>query len=198
MHRGANVAAEETARAGRTNGAHLREYQGLWFALAKQEWNSVVLVPADPGGSAAAVGKSLAEIGTKLSDIPVTAISVSSLEYESALALADLQQHVSRERRRPSERPPVINVSARVVGQDGEMEGGKPGEPAPLALALAPTARLIIAIPAVISEPLGLAATQHADVIVLTIEMGRTRIADARRTIELIGRERIAGCIIVG
>lgn len=178
--------------------AALRDYQELWFELAKRDWTSVVLVPADPGASAANVGKSLAEIGTRLSEVPVTAISVSSVGYESAFALADLQQHIERERRAAAERRPTINVTPRRSGDadDAEEVDLVAREPED-GLARVPTARLVISIPAVVSEPLGLAATQLADAIVLTIEMGRTRIADARRTIELIGRERIAGCFVV-
>jgi hypothetical protein len=168
------------------------EYQELWFALAKRNWTSVVLVPVDPGGSAASIGRSLADIGTRLSELPVTAISVSSMGYDSAFALADLQQHIERERRAAAERrAPTINITPSRPA-DGP-EDGAPHD----ALALAASSRVVISIPAVISEPLGLAATQAADAIILTIELGRTRLADARRTVELIGRERISGCFLV-
>jgi hypothetical protein len=59
-----------------------------------------------------------------------------------------------------------------------------------------PAGKVIVAIQPVVAEPLGLAVTQAADVIVLCIEVGRTRLASARRTIELVGRERIAGCFL--
>ncbi len=196
------VSAEPKGRARRNGGSH-RQFEELWFTLARRRWNSIVLVPADPGGSAAGIGKSLAEIGTRLSEIPVTAISVSSLEYESALALVDLQQYVNRERRTSLDRTPTINVTGTEVS-GAAADAAPNGSEAPRAvasppdpLAPLPTARLIIAIPAVVSEPLGLAATQSADAIVLTIELGRTRLADARRTIELVGRDRIAGCFLV-
>lgn len=180
--------------------AGLRQYQELWFALAKREWMSVVLVPADPEGSAAGIGKRLAEIGTRLSEMQVTAISVNSMGYDSAFALSDLQQHVDRESRARPDRTPLINVTGRVVSAseaNAAKGGAAPRNGNTDALALAPAARLIIAIPAIVAEPLGLATTQRADAIVLTVEMGRTRIADARRTVELIGRERIAGCFVV-
>ncbi|HSN13091.1 MAG TPA: hypothetical protein VLT61_00565 [Anaeromyxobacteraceae bacterium] len=57
--------------------------------------------------------------------------------------------------------------------------------------------RLVIAISSVITEPLGLGATAAADAVIVCIEQGRTRLADARRTIELVGRDRIAGCYLV-
>jgi len=34
--------------------------------------------------------------------------------------------------------------------------------------------------------------------VVLCIERGRTRLADVRRTVELVGRDRIGGCFLVG
>jgi hypothetical protein len=57
--------------------------------------------------------------------------------------------------------------------------------------------RVIVSVQPVVVEPLGLGVTQSADVVVLCVEMGRTRMSAARRTIQLIGRERIAGCFIV-
>jgi len=60
-----------------------------------------------------------------------------------------------------------------------------------------PSARLIISIPAVIQEPLGLAATLEADAVVITVRMRRTKLPNARRTIELVGREREAGCYLM-
>jgi hypothetical protein len=59
------------------------------------------------------------------------------------------------------------------------------------------TGKVIIAVQPVVVEPLGLAVTQAADTSILCIEMGRTHLASARRTIELVGRERIAGCLLI-
>ena len=118
MDRTSKVSAEPKGRARRNGGSH-RQFEELWFTLARRRWNSIVSVPADPGGSAAGIGKSLAEIGTRLSEIPVTAISVSSLEYESALALVDLQQYVNRERRTSLDRTPTITVTGSGFAADG-------------------------------------------------------------------------------
>lgn len=196
MLRTPNGHDEGVAPPAQPDGEALRECQELWFALAQRDWTSVVLVPADPDGSAATLGKSLADIGTRLSEIPVTSIAVTSVGYDSAFALADLQQHIERERRAAADRR-VINVTPRAAANGAAVDDAADGEVRADALALVPTARLVIAIPAVVKEPLGLAATQMADAVVLTVGIGRTRLADARRTIELIGRERIAGCFVV-
>jgi hypothetical protein len=56
---------------------------------------------------------------------------------------------------------------------------------------------VVIAIPSVIAEPMGLAVTQASSLVVVAIELGRSSLADANRTIDLIGRACIAGCILV-
>ncbi len=61
----------------------------------------------------------------------------------------------------------------------------------------AASGKVIVAVQPVVVEPLGLAVTRTADAVVLCIEKGRSRLASVRRTIELIGRERISGCIFV-
>lgn len=57
---------------------------------------------------------------------------------------------------------------------------------------------VIVAIPPVTAEPLGLAVAHAADAVILCIEMGRARLAATRETIELVGRDRIAGCVVIG
>jgi hypothetical protein len=57
--------------------------------------------------------------------------------------------------------------------------------------------RLLIAIPPVVVEPLGLAVTEVADAVVLCVSRGESRLRDAERTIELVGRERIVGALIL-
>jgi hypothetical protein len=57
--------------------------------------------------------------------------------------------------------------------------------------------RVIVAIPPVVSEPLGIAITDAADAVVVCVEKGKTRMPSVRRTIELIGRERIVGCVLI-
>lgn len=195
MPQRSNLAVDE--RLVRAGGALAeRECQQLWFALARQAWTSIVIVPADRDGSSAALAIALADVGKRISEEPVSAINFSALEYDSARALADLQRHIERARRTPPQRNPrVVEVSARLVTEDDEGEEGTPTARR-VSHAVAPAGQVIISIPAVVGEPLGLAVTHSADFVVLSVQMGRTRYADARRTIELIGRERIAGCFV--
>jgi hypothetical protein len=185
------------------------EYLELWINLARREWHSLVVIPADGHGSTADVAQALAEIGQRLSFGPVTALTLSALEYGSALALADLQQHIHREREKqvvaagPAAGEPAPDRAASPppspASTPGPANGAADGNGArkPDALMLVPPARLIISVPPVISEPLGLTAAAEADAIVLAVRMNHSRMAEVRRTIQLVGRDRIAGCFLV-
>jgi hypothetical protein len=60
-----------------------------------------------------------------------------------------------------------------------------------------PPEQLVVAIPSVLREPLGVAVAREADVVVLCLQLGRTSLAGARRTIEVIGLDRFAGCLLL-
>ena len=142
-----------------------RDVQELWFGLARMDWASLVLVPADEGESAAAIATSLADVGRRLRDAPVTFMILGDpLDYASA---------------------GKIIAAVAAVGK-GES-----------ALPVAPTGKVIAAIQPVVVEPLGLALTDASDAVVVCIQVGRTRLAAVRRTIELIGRERIVGALLL-
>jgi hypothetical protein len=57
--------------------------------------------------------------------------------------------------------------------------------------------RLLIAIPPVVTEPLGLAVTEVADAVVLCIRKGESRLRVAERTLELVGRGRVIGALMI-
>jgi len=192
------------------------QYQELWFSLGRRPWSSLVLVPADRGGSADEVANRLAEVGKRLSKSPVTAITARSLEYGTALALADLPSFVGA--RSQSSQGPWSAIEMPPSSLD---EPGQDGPPAAIHVTsiqvahgnglpaehpeawdhdgpvVSSGARLIISIPPVVTQPLGLATAHAADLVVLCVEVGGTRLADARRTLELVGRERMAGCFLI-
>ena len=58
--------------------------------------------------------------------------------------------------------------------------------------------QLLVALAPVIVQPLGAVIARRADAAVLCVRLGRSRLADTRRTIALIGEERVAGAIVVG
>ena len=59
-----------------------------------------------------------------------------------------------------------------------------------------PSSRVIVAVPPVIVEPLALAVTDAADAVVLYIRRGATHQKAAEKTIDLVGRDRIVGCVL--
>lgn len=137
-------------------------FQGLWFTLARSNWNSLVLVPADEGDSAAGIATALADVGRRLRNTPVTfLVMAGSIDYASAGRF----------------------VSA-VAGKGGQAAGAPP------------SSRVIVAVPSVIVEPLALAVTDAADAVALYVRKGSTRLKAAARTIELVGRDRIVGCVL--
>jgi hypothetical protein len=138
------------------------DFQGLWFTLARKRWNSLVLVPADEGDSAAGIATALADVGRRLRNTPVTfLVMAGSIDYASAGRFV-----------------------AAVAGNSGQDAGGPP------------SSRVIVAVPSVISEPLALAVTDAADAVALYVRKGSTRLKAASRTIELVGRDRIVGCVL--
>ncbi len=57
--------------------------------------------------------------------------------------------------------------------------------------------QVVVAIPPVVSEPLGIAVAREADVAVVCVQLGTTGLEAARQTIALIGRDRVAGCLLL-
>jgi hypothetical protein len=174
-----------------------------------------VLVPADREGSADDVAVNLAEVGKQISGLPVTAITVKSLEYSTAIALADLPGYVERSRQasRPAwsaiEMPPS-SLAEPDRTEETPVDGSTEERPARSEQSLAKVSlvlegesadmagpRLIFSIPPVVTHPLGLATAHNADLVVVCVELGLTRLANARRTLDLIGRDRVAGCFLV-
>ncbi len=136
----------------------------LWFALSRRNWASVVLVPAARTGSAADLARSLADVGKRLREAPVTTLVAEPLDYDSA-----------------------SRISAAVAAS-GQVSRSRP---------VVPPIEVIAAIPPVVVEPLGVAIAQAADATVLCVDLRRTSVAEVRRTIALVGRERLAGCIML-
>ncbi len=61
-----------------------------------------------------------------------------------------------------------------------------------------PEAQVIVALPPVITEPLGVAIAHAADLVVLCVEMGRTRTPDVQGSLDLLGHDRVSGAILLG
>ena len=77
--------------------------------------------------------------------------------------------------------------------------------PAPLPLILEMTGggltrgaggeRVLVVIDSVLSHPSGVPVALAADAALLCVEMGKTSIAAARETLQIVGAQRFLGCI---
>jgi hypothetical protein len=59
------------------------------------------------------------------------------------------------------------------------------------------SARLVVALEPIVSNPLGIGVALAADAALLCVTLGETPIASAKRTVEMIGQEHFIGCVIV-
>jgi hypothetical protein len=236
---GSNVSVYGDADGTSLDAAVTRRIEQLWFGLARRKWSSVVLVPVDADGSAATIARSLAAVGNRMRDRPVTAVVADSIDYGAALALVDLQSNGGTRRDdaveveafdgepSPDEDDPVTTRSpddeGTVTGspeppddrrsRDPDEDGDVPDPSEPnddrrrvagsdetreiVARALPPSGQVIFAVKSVLAEPLGIAVAHAADGAILCIEMEHTPAKAVRRTIELIGREHVIGCILI-
>lgn len=140
------------------------EFHELWFSLQRWKWASLVVVPADEGGSAVRIAQSLAAVGGRLQAAAVTAFVAEALDFNSAAEAA------------ASLAAPTSSGGPRAASRTGQV---------------------IVAIEPVVVRPLAIAIARSADAALLCIEMGKTRIASAQRTIELVGRDRFVGCVML-
>lgn len=152
------------------------DLERLWLVLARTEWSSLVIVPADPDGSSAALAAALAEAGTRLSGEPVSALALEG--EQDARVLADVQRSLraGRERARQRARAAADPHAPRRDGGGG---------------------RTILSIAAVARAPLGAVVAQAADAVLVTVALKRTRLDEVRRTVEMVGSDRVLGCCLV-
>ena len=165
------------------------EFHELWFALAKRDWRSVVLVPGDEGSSAVAAAAALASVGNQLHELPVKLFTMEAPgEYRPAVQSIDVARSAEAATRDPLPGNPFDHASAvHFLATAASAPNGRVPQTA---------GKVIVAIEPVVVEPLGLRVTHAADLVVLYVEKGRSRLASLRHTIRLVGRERIAGCFL--
>jgi hypothetical protein len=146
-----------------------RQVEELWFALARTEWTSLAIVPVDEGQGAADVAQALAEVGSRVRELPVRAFTVDSSAFENSIAVA---------------------AAAKLASSTAlQRQGGMPG-------GLSTSGQVIFTVEPIMREPLGMAVLQSVDAVLLFIQMGHTRLDAARRTLKMIGRERV-GCVVM-
>ncbi len=77
----------------------------------------------------------------------------------------------------------IVNMSSLVAASGERRAGG--------------TQRVVVVLASVIDVMAGIPIAMAADAVVLTVTLGKTRLDDARRTLELVGAHRVLGTILV-
>jgi hypothetical protein len=77
----------------------------------------------------------------------------------------------------------IVNMSSLVSGPGERRTGGEQ--------------RAIVLLNSVIEQLAGIPVVLAADAVLLTVTLGKTSIDCARRTLELLGAERVLGCVIL-
>ncbi len=161
--------------------------QQFWLVLARWDWNTLVLLPAHADGSTQELASALAAAGGGLTEVPVSAVAASAPEKEAARTFMALTRRMSGRQRRVWDGNDVIDVNPEPPGGGADSDG-----------ALIPSSgKMIISVPSIASDPVSLAATNAADLVILGVELGKTSFKDVSRSIELVGQGRIAGCVLL-
>lgn len=182
------VKREVRAQTGEKRALPSRDFQELWFATRRREWQSLVIVPSSPGSSVLHVAQALGEVGGAIRMSPVKVVNAEGMDLDRiAVLVMDMSGEVT------AEAHPEVKSSVWTSGSSG----GSAGWDVPTTRAAPPERATIIAIDAVAENPLILPVALAADAVLLCVEIGRTRLEDARHTVELIGRDRIIGTVLL-
>ena len=163
----------------RAAGLPPREVQELWFATRRRVWKSLCLVPAAPGVSVLGIAEALAQVGRVIRRIPITVLKAEGMDLAG---VAEMVMQIT------GEVAPLAPTST--AWTSGSTRGGLPDP-------ISENSPVIIASESVVSNPLILAVALAADSIVLCVTLGETDLPSARHSIELIGRERLMGVVLV-
>jgi hypothetical protein len=147
--------------------------QELWFVLQQRPWRTLVVVPGHAGGDALPVARSVVDVGSRLARGGAPwLLEAQKIDLASAAEIIQTMEGPG-------------SSSAWTSG------GNKPigGEQVP--------SKIVIALEPVVRNPLGLAIALAADAVLMVVDVGITDLPSARRTVELIGRERFCGTVLV-
>jgi hypothetical protein len=158
-----------------------RELQELWFATRRRDWKSLVLVPATPGRSAYPLAKALGEVGGIVRMSPVQVVNAEGLDLPRIAALVESMT--------------IASAASSVWVSSGVDKLGPAAAQTPASRQQDPA--MIVVIEPVAQNPLALPVALASDAVLLVLDLGASLLDEARHTIELIGRDRLVGCVLV-
>jgi hypothetical protein len=175
------VSLQKTSMMPRANGRRLRrrtpassheiEAQELWLSVTKREWATLAVIPAHPDGSALSIATALAEAGSLLRGKPVELFSADRADMSSTGQT-------------------VLN--GRSTGSI-QLHSVPPGGLPPASERF----ERVVALEPLSSNPIGATIAHAAEAVLMVAEQGVTELRAAKRTMEMIGRDRFIGCILV-
>ena len=147
------------------------DVEPIWFALLRHRWSSLALVPAHAGGSVLALALAISKIGALHRDSSIEVVDAAAMDLTAnGRLLLDLLEQ------------PSLRSSS----------GGEKG-----AATLGRGVLRIIALESVLTSQAGIPIALAADLALLCVELGATDHKSARRTIELVGRSNLLGCLLI-
>lgn len=152
--------------------------QELWFATRRHEWTSLAVVPTSDPVWALRIAEGLRQVAG-LTGRRARTVNAQALEL---LDIATLVMEMQTPRG-------SVWTSSTPRGTSAGPGQSSIEQPA--------DENLIIALPSVFANPLALPAALAADAVLIIIELGKTDLEIARRTVDAVGRERLIGSVLV-
>ena len=154
-----------------------RDLQELWFATRRRDWRTLVVVPGSPGcTSTLAIAKALGEVGGFIRMSPVRVINAEGMDLSKIATLV-------------TDMTGTANSAVWTMNSPANPGGGWESQ--------GRNEATIVALDSVVVNPLVLPVALAADAVLLCVEVGKTALAAAKHTVELIGRERIIGSVVI-
>jgi hypothetical protein len=147
----------------------------LVWAQLRGNWNWLVLVPAESSDSTVDIARSLSHVGARLSPYPIECIEASDVD---------------------------LDIASRLVGRLGSRGSGfgwaaRSGQPFSPLNGSEPRVKTLVALESPLKNSLALPVALAADGVVICIRRSRDKLSSLRETIDAVGADRIACCLLI-